>query len=146
MIRGALSHLDFTITDPTRSVPFYQEVLSWLGYRRVPVGAETTASACWAITDPGGSRFSIGLEPAHGPGQRQPYNRYAPGLHHVAFHVDSRQDVDQLYAQLLAIGAEVLAPPTEYAYTPGYYAVACRDPDGLVLEFVYEPQQRGRIG
>jgi hypothetical protein len=38
MLRGTLSHRDFTITDPTRSVPFYQTVLSWLGYSRVPVG------------------------------------------------------------------------------------------------------------
>jgi glyoxylase I family protein len=146
MIRGALSHLDFTITDPTRSVPFDQAVLSWLGYHRVSVGAETTASACWAIADQGGSIFSLGLEPARGPGTQQTHDWYAPGLHHVAFHVDSRTDVDQIYAQLLAIGAEVLAPPAEYAYTPGYYAVACRDPDGLVLEFVYEPHQRGCLG
>jgi hypothetical protein len=61
----------------------------------------------------------------------------------AAFHVDSRQDVDQLYAQLLAIGAEVLAPPTEYAYTPGYYAVACRDPDGLVLGLCMNPNNGG---
>jgi glyoxylase I family protein len=107
MLRGTLSHLDFTITDPTRSVPFYQTVLSWLGSHRVPVGAETTASACWAIADQAGSVFSIGLEPARGPGTQQPHDRYAPGLHHVAFHVDSRTDVDQLYAQLLTLGADM---------------------------------------
>ena len=146
MIRGTLSHLDLTIIDPKRSVPFYHEVLSLLGYRHVPVGADTTASACWSIADQDGSTFSIGLEPARGLGKEQPYDRYAPGLHHVAFHVDSRTDVDNLYVKLTAIGAEMLEPPAEYTYTPGYYAVACRDPDGLVLEFVYEPQQRGRIG
>jgi catechol 2,3-dioxygenase-like lactoylglutathione lyase family enzyme len=145
MIRGALSHLDLTITDPARSVPFYDAVLSLLGYRRASVGVDTTASACWAITDQEHSVFSIGLEPAHGPGKQQPHDRYAPGLHHVAFHVDSRADVDHLYTQLVAMGADILEPPAEYAYTPGYYAVSCRDPDGLVLEFVYEPQQRGLV-
>jgi len=35
------------------------------------------------------------------------------GLHQVAFHVESRTDVDQLSMRLLAIGAEVLAPPAE---------------------------------
>ena len=91
------------------------------------------------------SVFSIALEPAQGSGKQQRHNRYAPGLHHVAFHVDSRADVDHLYTQLSAIGADILEPPTEYTYTPGYYAVSCRDPDGIVLEFVYEPQQRGRV-
>jgi glyoxylase I family protein len=145
MIRGALSHLDFTIADPERSVPFYDAVLSLLGYRRVPVDAATTARACWCIEDQHQGVFSIALEPAQGSGKQQPHNRYAPGLHHVAFHVNSRADVDHLHTQLVAIGAEILEPPAEYTYTPGYYAVSCRDPDGLVLEFVYEPQQRGII-
>jgi catechol 2,3-dioxygenase-like lactoylglutathione lyase family enzyme len=145
MIRGALSHLDFTITDPKRSVPFYDAVLSLLGYRRASVESDTTASACWSIEDHQKSVFSIALEPARGAGKQQPHNRFAPGLHHVAFHVDSRADVDHLYTQLVAIGADILEPPAEYTYTPGYYAVSCRDPDGIVLEFVYEPQQRGNI-
>jgi predicted lactoylglutathione lyase len=63
----------------------------------------------------------------------------------VAFHVDSRADVDALYAQLVDIGGEILDPPMEYDYTPGYYAVSVQDPDGLVLEFVYEPQHRGTV-
>ena len=145
MIRGALSHLDFTISDPKRSVPFYDAVLSLLGYRRAPVGTAMTARACWCIEDSQNSVFSIALEPAQGSGKQQRHNRYAPGLHHVAFHVDSRADVDHLYTQLVAIGADIVESPAEYTYTPGYYAVSCRDPDGLVLEFVYEPQQRGSV-
>ena len=128
-----------------RSVSFYDAVLSLLGYRRAPVGAGTTASACWYIEDQHKSVFSIALEPARGSGVQQTHNRYAPGLHHVAFHVNSRADVDHLHIQLIAIGAEILEPPAEYDYTPGYYAVSFRDPDGLVLEFVYEPQQRGIV-
>ncbi len=145
MIRGALSHLDLTITDPQRSVPFYDAVLPLLGYRRALVEAATTASACWYIVDRHKSAFSIALEPARGTGKRQLHNRYAPGLHHMAFHVDNRADVDHLYTQLVAIGADIVEPPAAYDYTPGYYAVSCRDPDGLVLEFVYEPQHRGRV-
>jgi hypothetical protein len=87
--------------------------------------------------------FSIALERARGTGKRRKYNRYAPGLQHLAFHVDSRADVDQLYPQLVALGIAILDPPAEYTYTPGYYAMSCQDPDGLVLECVYEPQHRG---
>jgi catechol 2,3-dioxygenase-like lactoylglutathione lyase family enzyme len=146
MIRGALSHLDLNITDPDRSVPFYDTVLPLLGYRRVPVEPGTTAVACWSMSDAAKSVFSIALERARGAGERQKYDRYAPGLHHLAFHVDSRADVDQLYAQLVALGIAILDPPAEYTYTPGYYALSCQDPDGLVLEFVYEPQHRGTPG
>jgi catechol 2,3-dioxygenase-like lactoylglutathione lyase family enzyme len=143
MIRGALSHLDLTITDPNRSIPFYDAVLSLLGYRRVPVDAGTTAVACWSIADAEQSVFSIALERTRGAGKRRKYTRHAPGLHHLAFHVDSRADVDQLHAQLVALGITILDPPAEYPYTPGYYAMSCQDPEGLVLELVYEPQHRG---
>ncbi len=145
MIRGALSHLDLTITDPAQSLPLYEAVLPLLGYRRIAVDEGTTAAACWAITDAHQGAFSIALEPAREAGKQQPYDRYAPGLHHMAFHVDSRADVDTLYAQLVSMGATIQEPPAEYTYTSGYYAMSCRDPDGIVLEFVYEPQHRGVV-
>ncbi|MFQ6026388.1 MAG: VOC family protein [Dehalococcoidia bacterium] len=140
MIRGALSHLDLSVADPERSVPFYDAVLPLLGYRRVATGTAATAAACWHLTDKSNSVFGIALEPARGPGRRRTYDRHSPGLHHVAFHVDSRADVDQLYKSLVEIGAEILDVPAEYDYSPGYYALSFKDPDGLVLEFVYEPQ------
>lgn len=143
MIRGALSHLDLTITDPEQSIPFYDAVLPLLGYRRIPVDEGTTAAACWSIEDANGSAFSIALEPARGTGKQRQYDRYSPGLHHMAFHVDSPADVDHLYTQLVAMGIAIQEPSAEYTYTSGYYAMSCRDPDGIVLEFVYEPQHRG---
>jgi glyoxylase I family protein len=146
MIRGALSHLDLTITDPDRAIPFYDTVLPLLGYRRVPVEPSTTAVACWCIADGEQSVFSIALERARDTGKQRNYDRSAPGLHHLAFHLDSRADVDQLYAQLVAVGITILDPLAEYSYTPGYYAISCQDPDGLVLECVYEPQHRGTLG
>ena len=146
MIRGALSHCDLTITDPDRAIPFYDAVLPLLGYHRVPVEPGTTAVACWSLADGEQSVFSIALERARDTGKRRNYDRSAPGLHHLAFHLDSRADVDQLYAQLVAVGITILDPPAEYAYTPGYYALSCQDPEGLVLECVYEPQHRGILG
>ena len=146
MIRGSLSHLDLTITDPDRAIPFYDAVLPLLGYRRVPVEPGTTAVACWSIADGEQSVFSIALERARGAGKQRKYDRYAPGLHHLALHMDSRADVDQLHAQLVALGITILDPPAEYPYTAGYYAMSCQDPDGLVLECVYEPQHRGTLG
>ena len=57
------------------------------------------------------------------------------------FAESSRADVDRLYDFLLGLGASVLDPPADYpAYGDGYYAVFFSDPDGLKLEFVYEPR------
>jgi glyoxylase I family protein len=142
MLRGSLSHLDLTVSDLERSVVFYDRVLARLGYRRLDdVGA---GAPCWAIADRSGGSFTIALKPARPESQPTRHDRYAPGLHHLAFHADSRADVDALHRFLLEIGATLLDPPAEYGYTPGYYAVFFADPDGIKLEVVFEPDLRGR--
>ena len=144
MIRGSLSHVDLTVTDLSRSAPFYDQVLGKLGYERLP---EAGAGApCWGVSDAAGGVFSIALQPARPGSADRPHDRYAPGLHHLAFHVDSRADVDGFYQFLQEIRAAILDAPAEYSYTPGYYAVFFADPDGLKLEVVHEPQLRGCAG
>jgi glyoxylase I family protein len=141
MIRGSLSHLDLTVADLQRSVDFYDRVLGRLGYRRSDrVGA---GAPCWAISDPCGGFFTIALKPARPESRNRAHDRYAPGLHHLAFHADSREEVDELHGFLLGIGATILDPPAEYGYTPGYYAAFFADPDGVKLEVVFEPELRG---
>ena len=142
MIRGSLSHVDLTVADLTSSVDFYDRVLGRLGYRRMDgVGA---GAPCWAIADACGGFFTIALKPARPESKAARHDRYAPGLHHLAFHADSRADVDRFHDFLREIGATVLDAPAEYGYTPGYYAVFFADPDGIKLEVVFEPQLRGR--
>jgi catechol 2,3-dioxygenase-like lactoylglutathione lyase family enzyme len=72
---------------------------------------------------------------AHGT----PYDRYAVGLHHLAFVADSREQVDERAAWLRERGSEIESGPQEYEYTPGYYAVFFHDPDGIKLEIVHRP-------
>jgi glyoxylase I family protein len=144
MIRGSLSHLDLTATDLSRSLPFYDQVLGRLGYKRLPEAGANTP--CWGVVDAAGGVFNIALQPARPESAAKPHDRYAPGLHHLAFHADSRADIDDFYQFLQEIGATILDPPAEYRYTPGYYAVFFADPDGLKLEVVHEPKLRGRAG
>ena len=68
-----------------------------------------------------------------------PYDRYAVGIHHVAFVADERGQVDERAAWLREHGAEIESGPEEYDYAPGYYAVFFYDPDGLKLEIVHRP-------
>ncbi len=144
MIRGSLSHLDLTVKDLSRSVRFYDQILRRLGYRSAP---EIAAGApCWITEDRDGGAFGIALVAAKPESATTPHDRYAPGLHHVAFHADSRADVDAFHAYLQEIRATILDPPADYDYTPGYYAVFFADPDGLKLELVHEPKLRGRTG
>ncbi len=136
-MRGRIHHLDLTVKDPWVSAPFYDAVLGFMGYRRADGDAD---GLDWQLHSSGKGFASIGLVAAREPAADRPHNRSAPGLHHVAWHADSRADVDALYDRLIVIGAVVLDPPAEYpAYGEGYYAVFFADPDGLKLEFVHLP-------
>lgn len=136
-MRGSVHHLDLTVKDPWSSRPFYDAVLGFMGYRWV---REDVRGFDWELYGPGGGFASIGVVKAEGAGRRRTHDRYAPGLHHVAWRAASREDVDRLYDLLREIGATVLDAPSDYpAYGEGYYAVFFADPDGLKLEFVYLP-------
>lgn len=134
MQRGLINHLDLTVSDLERSTVFYESLLSHLGYRRSSeYGGEVPN---WVVRA-GPVSLSIGLHRARAS---TPHDRYAPGLHHVAFHAASRADVEAAHELVKRIGGVVLDPPAEYDYTPGYYAVFFADPDGLKLEVVHEPR------
>lgn len=136
-MRGAVHHIDLTVRDPQASRGFYDAVLGFMGYR---LAAEHARGFDWDREAPGQGFCSIGVMRAEGTGAARPHDRYSPGLHHLAWTADSREDVDALHALLVEIGAVVLDPPADYPqYGEGYYAVFFADPDGLKLEFVFKP-------
>jgi glyoxylase I family protein len=143
VLRGFPSHLDLTVSDLPTSVRFYGAVLPPLGYRRLDEFGG--GAPCWCIRDADGGYFSIALVEARSGGPNS-HDRYTPGFHHFAFHVDSREEVGAFHERLLGIGAAILDPPAEYDYTPGYYAVFFANPDGMKHEVVFEPRLRGRTG
>ena len=140
MARGSINHLALTASDLVRSTEFYDKVLGFMGYARVEVPEATqqlmkTRLHAWA-----GPNSSITLRPAKGDSAGKAHDRNAPGLNHLAFNADNRADVEKLHSVLLDIGAQILDPPAEYPYFPGYFAVYFTDPDGIKFEYVFWPQ------
>jgi glyoxylase I family protein len=148
-IRGPLNHIDLSIGDPDRSIPFYAVFFAALGFQRLRTDhpeftGDRPRRAAWIIRDPCGSIFGIEVRPAHPDRRGKVHDRYAPGLHHLAFHAESRAAVDDIHTRICAAGGTVLDPPADYSgrqgYSDGYYAAFFADPDGVKLEVVYEPR------
>jgi catechol 2,3-dioxygenase-like lactoylglutathione lyase family enzyme len=113
-------------------------VLSALGYR---LERKSERGFDWNLNSHLGVH-SIGIVRANGRGAGRPHDRYAPGLHHVAWGVESRSAVDRMHYVVRSIGARVLDAPADYPQYNngnGYYAVFFADPDGLKLECVDTP-------
>ena len=134
---GTLNHVRFTVADIGRAEAFYGAILGFMGYRLVERSA---ARLAWAAMTPDGGLQWVIVSAAHPGSLDRPHDRYAPGLHHLAWNAEDRDQVDRLHALLRDIGATVLDPPAEYDYEPGYYAIFFLDPDGLKLEFVHVPR------
>jgi glyoxylase I family protein len=63
-------------------------------------------------------------------------------VHHLAFHADSREDVDPFHGFLGDVGATILDLSADHACAPSYDAVLSADPDGMLLGL--KPELRGR--
>ena len=87
----------------------------------------------------GREETSLGLRQRTSDARALPYDRYALGVHHVAFGAPSREAVRERFAWLREIGARIESEPREYDYLPGYYAAFFYDPDGIKLELVFVP-------
>lgn len=136
MTRGGINHLAVTVSDIAGSeARFYGPVLGFLGYEKVE-----DVPGSMTLWFNGGAGLAINIWQAEERLKAHGHHRYAPGFHHCAFSVESREAVEDLHRMLVDQGIRVLDPPAEYPhYAPGYYAVFFADEDGLKYEAVHMP-------
>jgi glyoxylase I family protein len=132
-----VDHLDLVVTDLERSLRFYAELLTPLGFTRTSEIEGERGERVVYIGGTGGP--SVSLREAQSEAHATPYDRYAVGIHHLAFVARSREQVDERADWLRERGTVIESGPEEYRYTPGYYAVFFFDPDGIKLEIVHRP-------
>ena len=138
-MQPVIDHVQITVKDFNVAMSFYDKLMPLLGFdlkRRSSTVIErhefrvveySHPRLCFAITSP---RSVFANETVH---------RRKPGaLHHLAFKAESRDEVDKLHKELIAIGAKIVSPPREYPeYTPaGYYALYFKDLEGIKYEIV----------
>jgi catechol 2,3-dioxygenase-like lactoylglutathione lyase family enzyme len=121
--------VDLVCRDVERSLAFYRAVL---GLGEPAVFGGERREAIHYLRFPAQGSGSLGLRQAL---EAQEFELYAPGLHHLAFAVESRADVDAIYAAAVAAGADVLHEPRVWPqYRSDYYATFFLDPDGFRIE------------
>ena len=139
---AGIDHLDLVVGSLDVSLPFYRGLLEPLGWRRLHrCEGERGETINYLFRIDG--RASIGLRERQSEGPA--FDRYAVGVHHVAFAARSRRAVDRAAAWARDHGATIESGPEEYAYSPGYYAVFLYDPDGIKLEIVKRPSFSPRV-
>ena len=133
-----IHHVDLAVSDVERSLAFYLAVLGPLGLREWRRQRSYRGSEEIIYLAMGDRDQYLGLRPAEGGEHRY----YEVGLEHLAFYVDSREDVDAAYQRCLDIGARVQFLPAEDRDLEGYYELFVFDPDGLRIEVACGPADR----
>jgi glyoxylase I family protein len=127
-----LGHLDLVCRDLDASLAFYAAVFGPLGLEPPHLVPGERAEQIHYLRFPQAGSGSLGLRQAL---VDQEFDLYAPGLHHYAFAVETRDEVDAVHRAAASSGAEILhAPKVWPQYHPEYYATFFLDPDGFRLE------------
>jgi len=123
-----IHHLDLTVADVERSLAFYVAVLGPLGLvesERYPSYRGTEEVVYLEFGDE-----LIGLRPADGGEHRY----YDVGIEHIAFRVDTREEVEAAFERCRSTGAAIHFPPEPDRDVEDYYAFFAFDPDGIRVE------------
>jgi catechol 2,3-dioxygenase-like lactoylglutathione lyase family enzyme len=127
-----IGHVDLVCRDLDRSLAFYAAVFGPLGLEAPALFDGERGEQIHYLRFPTAGSGSIGLRQAQSD---QKFELYAPGFHHLALAVESREDVDAAHAAAATAGSEILhAPKLWPQYHPDFYATFFLDPDGFRLE------------
>jgi catechol 2,3-dioxygenase-like lactoylglutathione lyase family enzyme len=125
---GAIHHLELWVSNLDRAIVSWGWLLTSLGYRMFqdwPGGRSWQAGDAYIVVEQSPARTA------------SRHDRCRPGLNHLAFHVSSRQQVDELTAEALLHGWKLMFSDLHpYAGGPQHYAAYLENADGFEAELV----------
>jgi catechol 2,3-dioxygenase-like lactoylglutathione lyase family enzyme len=128
---NGIAHIILTVNRFEECVAFYDRLMPELGLPAVHRVEEFVYYV--------GGRTGVAIRKADAHHERDAHDPERPGLHHLCFRARSREDVDELYAFLLQIGATMVRAPEEGPWAPGYYSLSFLDPAGIRHEVNHVP-------
>ena len=127
--KGVLHHIEMYVSNLEKSTEFWGWFLSELGYE---LFQEWDQGKSYKLDDT--YLVFVQVEEKH---LDVPYHRSKAGLNHLAFHAESREQVDSMTEQLRTKKINILYEDRHpYAGGKGYYAVYFEDPERMKVELV----------
>jgi catechol 2,3-dioxygenase-like lactoylglutathione lyase family enzyme len=128
---NGIAHIQLTVNDLQRAMPFYEAVLGFMGMQAVVKNAEFLYMI--------GGRTAVAVTRSSPENRDAVFDQRRIGLHHVCFRARSREDIDSLHAFLRERDVKIVRPPQEGSWAPGYYSLLFEDPEGIRLEVNFVP-------
>jgi catechol-2,3-dioxygenase len=123
-----LNHAVLFVSDLERSVAFYADVF---GFRRIPMTPDGFRGAAFLQAPDSTNDHDLGLFEVAGAGPSGA-GRATVGLYHLAWEVDTLDELERTAVRLTEAGA--LVGSSDHGTTKSLYG---KDPDGLEFEVVW---------
>lgn len=120
-------HIGLTVSKLEDSALFFTSVLGWIEIRRnneypaIFVSDGSIMLTLWATKENPSNEFNKNKN---------------VGLHHVAFHVGSEQDLDNIYKKLIDNHVSIEFSPELLRDGPAKHMM-CYEPSGIRVEFIW---------
>jgi len=133
-----IDHIQVTVKDMQIAEPFYDKLMPILGFdiqNKVSAVIEEHDLYVVEYLHPA---WDFGICSPRTVFKNEEIHRRKPGaIHHIAFKANSRDEVDRLYYEIKAIGANIVHAPRIFPeHGPNYYALFFKDLDGIKYEIV----------
>ena len=129
---NGIAHIQLTVTDPDRCIPFWEKLCHFLEMKTLIKGD----GIVYCI----GSRTGILIRGATEEHRDTRFDQNRAGLHHFCFRCREREDIDAIHRFVVdELDATIVHGPEEGGFAPGYYSILFEDPDGLRVEFNHVP-------
>ncbi|WP_164232791.1 VOC family protein [Microbacterium hydrocarbonoxydans] len=127
-----VDHLGITVADLERGRAQFHPVLTALGYE---FGSEAEGGLSWHRGDDTEIIVFAPREESSGP-----HVHGRVGWQHLAFSIDSPEEVDRLHRVAVDAGWTAVREPKLYPrFNERYYASFVEDDNGIRFEFMYNP-------
>jgi len=140
---NGIAHIQLTVRDAS-CIPFWEKLCLFLGMRTLIKADEIV----YCI----GGRTGVLVRVDDDAKDRGGFDQRRAGLHHLCFRARVREDVDTVHRFAVdELHANVVHPPEEGGFAPGYYSVLFEDPEGIRIEVNHVPgkghfSSGGRLG
>src|SRR6187397_2557278 len=139
-MKPIVDHIQITVKDLAVAEPFYDKLMPILGFDLSRKSKGRVAKHEFDVIEYFHPLLIIGINSPREAFKNDIIHRRKPGaLHHLAFKAESREEVDKIYLQIKAIGANIVEEPKFFPqHGESYYALFFKDLEGIKYEIVYE--------
>jgi catechol 2,3-dioxygenase-like lactoylglutathione lyase family enzyme len=132
-MKTSLYHIHLNVSDAKVSLPFYKDLFAYFEYKIIDespehIGVSNGTTDLWIIE----------TEKVY---RKNKFHRKNTGINHLAFRLNSKEDVDKFTNDFLkpkGISTLYDTPKIFPEYGGEYYAVFFEDPDRMKLEVMFK--------